>query len=294
MRWTCRQPYGVTRQAWSESKKRFVTKSRDEGALGVTEDDAAVWSWAWPESLLWLNDKPIRWMFPFVTGKGWAGWQGPGDIWGIDDQGELIIAELKKCNGETVDPFIDFLCLKNPLEGQVYDADQVRTAHPLGRTTDASALVDEWSKRLVQERAYIAAHLASYRAGKLPPNHTGVRNGPAFAGVMSYSSKRETAFAWRHLYLDHVVPDLLDPGRYEAFVRTALAVRLERGSPPPHYMALLMVGPKADAKLSSHGKAHLRRLSELVGSGRVHIRAMRGSPLAHDRVSVTSWVIPPG
>src|SRR5438046_1174944 len=72
------------------------------------EEEAAVWLWylaaAWPSQPA-LPGWPcsIEWIFSPVTGNK----QWPGDVWGVDERGELVIVEGKM--GDRRDPFEDFV-----------------------------------------------------------------------------------------------------------------------------------------------------------------------------------------
>jgi hypothetical protein len=76
-------------------------RSRQPGLVHA-EEAGTFWVWAWPEILGWPVE--ITWLFSPVTGND----RWPGDLWGIDVSGELIILETKRFRPGG-DPFEDFL-----------------------------------------------------------------------------------------------------------------------------------------------------------------------------------------
>jgi len=61
----------------------------DSDQLYAFEEYAALWLWAYPQLLEWSQQ--IKWLFSPVTGKD----KYPGDLWGMDDMGNLILVETK-------------------------------------------------------------------------------------------------------------------------------------------------------------------------------------------------------
>jgi hypothetical protein len=53
------------------------------------EEEGTLMLWAWPELLGWKKD--IEWLFSPVIGQTW-----PGDLWGVDESGALILVETKR------------------------------------------------------------------------------------------------------------------------------------------------------------------------------------------------------
>ena len=70
----------------------------------TSEETGTLWLWAYPKLLGW--PAPITWLFSPVTGR----YPWPGDLWGVDSQGELLIVESKAARGRGgQDPFRDFI-----------------------------------------------------------------------------------------------------------------------------------------------------------------------------------------
>jgi hypothetical protein len=70
-----------------------------------SEEIGTFWLWAWPDLLGWPFQ--ITWLFSPVTGKS----KWPGDLWGLDDRGNLLIVETKLARNDRgpQDPFKDFI-----------------------------------------------------------------------------------------------------------------------------------------------------------------------------------------
>ena len=66
------------------------------------EADAICWFWAYPNLLPWKN--LVHWLYTPVVGNS----RWPGDLWGVDADGELLILECKQCRRRD-DPFHDFV-----------------------------------------------------------------------------------------------------------------------------------------------------------------------------------------
>lgn len=62
------------------------------------EEDCVTWFWAFPG--LWPEDRAVTWIYTPVCGDGC------GDLWGLDDLGNLVVIECKRQG--SVDPFTDF------------------------------------------------------------------------------------------------------------------------------------------------------------------------------------------
>ena len=92
------------------------------GGLLPSEESASFLLWAWPRLLGW--PRTINWLFSPVTGKD----SYPGDLWGLDSRGELLIVETKlDRKGATQDPFEDFVAYcRQPANEKRWRADHLR------------------------------------------------------------------------------------------------------------------------------------------------------------------------
>ena len=195
-----------------------------------------MWSWVWPELL--GHDRAIAWLFSPVTGN--TTW--PGDLWGVDEAGQLIVVEAKTCKpGTKVDPFVDFV------EAGASVADGTSSV------TSAAALRKRWHRLLDLERTFIRQHSAALQAG--------ARLTGCYPGVVPYSFHRASVQRWRHLYLEHLAYKL-SGSDYEARVEEHLRTREREGNGKAVIVALLSVLEGGAPLLSRSGKRHLRTLSQ--------------------------------
>ncbi|MBW2066806.1 MAG: hypothetical protein JRJ03_18000 [Deltaproteobacteria bacterium] len=167
------------------------------GVFNVWEHAGTLWLWAHPGLLGWKFE--IRWLFsPINTGP-----RSPGDLWGVDSLGNLLIVENKRAGGG--DPFQDFI-------GFLEDYREPGIA--------ADELLDKWEGLLTKE-------IESAPLWREDPAGT-------YPGVLPYSRHRAELRRW---------PDLTDKvegivlGRtYKRDVQRKLKEREMRGSPPPIYV----------------------------------------------------------
>lgn len=220
------------------------------------ETRALLWLWAWPELLLW--PRPVSWLFPQVNEPPSV----PGDLWGIDSAGELIIVEAKT-RGLPSDPFGDFSEAMDRNEPAWQDA--MRT----------SVLRDRWTLLLEREKQFINQHSDDVRHGR-----TLTRSCP---GVVHYSRRRASCLCWPLVYLERVVPRVQSEA-YRTEVEHLLRLRQDNGDPPPHFVGLIAEVDHREAALSAAGSQSLSRLISATSPGRVHLIAVRGTPTDVDVV----------
>lgn len=209
------------------------------------EEAGTLWLWVWPNLLGWPHE--ITWLFSPVVGRYW-----PGDLWGIDEAGNLLIVEAKL--GERTggaDPFQDFVKHAVPVVGQL-----------------AASLRQRWCKYLAMERDFIRDYASALREGRLVPR--------CYPGVVPYSIKRREVRRWRHLYLDHLVP-LFGNEDYERRVEANLRLYERAGGPPPHYIGLFtLLGNGRSALSEPDGWDNYRKLIERpFGADHLHMFAVQ-------------------
>ena len=130
--------------------------------------------WAWPEILGWPTD--ITWLFSPPTGK--SVW--PGDLWGIDDSGELIIVETKSSLVPR-DPFEDLLPFQERLTSGAWKP-------TLGD------LFKHWEPLISDERRFLEISNEKLQDG------SGQRC--EWPGIVPYSCKRLAHGAGEHFILN--------------------------------------------------------------------------------------------
>ncbi len=239
---------------------------RHPDAIVAYEEDGTLWLWAFP-TLLGNNWNGVNWLFAPVTGK--HPW--PGDLWGLDARGDLLIVETKLAGARGVDPFADFVGFDK--------ANAKLAGHPV---IGAAALRDRWEPLLQRERTFLkkCCPLLSqeelcedqWRAGMWP-------------GVVPYSSKRVVVWRWRELYRQQIAPRIT--GReYEDEVQRALSQRSRRRNPRPHYIGLITLPPGTGPRLSSVGARNYHTLLKKVHRDRVHLRAVEVSEVDDDLLTI--------
>jgi hypothetical protein len=219
----------------------------DKSEIGY-EEAATVWLWAWPELLGWSSD--ITWLFSPVTGK--AKW--PGDAWGLDKIGNLLIVEAKIAKaGKASDPFEDFVDFT---PGTVEELHQ------------------RWSRGYLAERKFISEHLDPLRAGTLA-----VRRYP---GCVPNSRQRREVRRWPAFYIEHIAPTIESPEYQESVAAAIEAYKRRRAV---EYIGLFMLQPGGRARLSGKGKMHYEQLTSQVGAQKLHMFALEA------RQRESSWEI---
>jgi hypothetical protein len=165
------------------------------------EEEAICWLWAFPS--LWPWDKRITWLYTPVVGS--AIW--PGDLWGIDSNGDLLIIEAKRCKGQN-DAFIRFVQYHNN------ERDELSASH--------------WKKKW---RFHLEAELAF-------PDSTSERRKGHTNGMLPRSNKRKHIRKWRILAKD--IRQQIESTVYERDVERNLQRRESMGNPAPYYFGLMI------------------------------------------------------
>jgi hypothetical protein len=125
------------------------------------EEEATLWLWASPELLGW--HRQIAWLFSPVVGKRLC----PGDLWGVDEVGDLIPVETKLNRGGQ-DSFADFVGFE---------------AEPECRSRLCSPfLLGRWEQLMRLEREFVRS-----KASQLTGDLSSAGKDP---GVVPYSFKR--------------------------------------------------------------------------------------------------------
>lgn len=231
----------------------------DPTSLLQNEGAGTLFTWVWPELLDWGGE--IAWLFSPVTGN--QDW--PGDLWGVDQRGELLLVETKRVKkGErSQDPYEDFVSFED------------RKAVP-----DVAVIVKHWLPLYAGEKRFVLEHQTDLETG----NRGDPKKQP---GVVGYSLKRMMVWRWRELYLRWIAPRILS-GEYELTVRRNLEERVRSGNAPPHYFALFTMFDDSYPRLSAKGQENFAQLAKLVGKDRIHARAVAARPIEGNLVRIQS------
>jgi hypothetical protein len=228
------------------------------------EARALLWVWAWPELVLW--PRSVSWLFPQVNEQQSV----PGDLWGIDSAGELIIVEAKT-RGSRSDPFGDFANAMERNDSKWRDA------------MHASTLRRRWNHLLEKEEQFINKHADDVRHGRALPGN--------YPGVIHYSRHRASCQCWPLIYLERIVPRVRSEA-YRDEVEHALRLRHDRGDRSAHFIGPIAEVGSRDAALSVRGDRNLRRLLSTASSDQVHLIAVRGTPTEVDVVIKARRLMP--
>jgi hypothetical protein len=232
---------------------------RAGGDLLPSEESASLLLWAFPRLLGW--HRTVNWLFSPVNSRR----RYPGDLWGVDSHGDLLIVETKLTRtGRSQDPFADFVG---------YGRTDLWTDGHLGET---------WGRLLDQEREFQRRYPRQF---KTPLTAT-------FPGVLPYSRQRDAVGRWQALYREQIVPRLLD-NRHQRAVERSLRARKRRGNPPPIFAGLLATVREDQPALSAAGRTAMRKLTVSVGADRVHLQGMKVKRQAEDQLRVQSWTMRP-
>ena len=210
--------------------------SRPDGVLDVLEEEGTTWLWALRESLVdW--PRPIEWIRAPAVSDGTQ----PGDLWGVDKAGELLLVEAKR--GPLANPFRRF-------EG---------FAHNTATNMKSEDLLAQWQTDLAEEMN------ADDCLRERPP-------GGRKTGLIPSSSRRFAVKRW---------PDLsrgacrhLRSTDYERSVRESLEARRAAGNTAPHLIGLIVQTTSREPGLTAKGNGDARWLRGKVG-GRLHLYGVR-------------------
>ena len=231
-----------------------------------SEEIGSFWLWAWPDLLGWPFQ--LTWLFSPVTGKS----KWPGDLWGLDDRGNLLIVETKVARNDRgpQDPFRDFIGFEESPNAKVRRES----------VFEVPALRYKWLRLLKQERDFIEQNNSFLSIGKLRlVKHP---------GVVPYSYKRSQTWTWPQLYLHRIAPMILGK-RSEKKTELSFLERARKGNSRPHYFALFTVYGEGTPSLSGKGLDNYKSLRESAGKGHVHLVAVTARPVRRRSLEVISW-----
>ena len=233
--------------------------------LVTAEETGSLWLWAFPELLGWPAE--ISWLFSPVTGKS----RWPGDLWGLDTAGNLLIVETKVARARRgKDPFEDFVGFENS---------DPKTNKGLSVFT-SPALHDHWHPLFQQERQFVMEKENQLRQG--------IWDQATYPGIVPYSYKRVEVWRWREVYLDTIAKKVMSQ-QYEKTLRKNLQMREAMGTPHPHYIGFFTVCSNAEPRLSAKGLVNYNELCKVATSARVHLLAAKATEIQPGQVRISSW-----
>lgn len=229
------------------------------------EGAATLWLWAWPSLLDW----PLSVLWLFSPVKGNTKW--PGDLWGVDSAGDLLIVEAKVCEPRrrTCDPFEDFV---GKDKGE-------RVLDPGFETIQAASLRQRWLRLRGDEARFIAAHLHDLQ-------HQKPLDG-CYPGVVNYGRHRAYVQRWRQLYIQQIKPQLVGSD-YPHRIDKWLCTRDQKGNPLPHVIGLGVLVNGARLALSAKGREHRKALIDRLGADHVHLISIEATRLSSGYIQIES------
>lgn len=241
--------------------ERFRRSNDRPDARFRTEATGTFWLWAWPELLGW--NREITWLFSPVTGN--TVW--PGDLWGVDNRGELVLVETKSVEKgkAAADPYEDFVGFETRL-----------------MAPKVNAILAHWQPLYEKELRFIRE-----RYNDLESGNRIIETRP---GIVDCSRMRLVMWRWRELYLRRVIPRIVS-SEYEAAVRRNLDERDRAGNPPPHYFALFTQHDNVRPKLTARGKANYELLAGLTGRERLHAQVITEESIGDRQAHIRSYGI---
>lgn len=199
------------------------------------EEDALCWLWAFPDIFPWPN--PVTWLYTPVVGN--TRW--PGDLWGIDTKGNLLIVEAKQCKRRD-DPFMDFVRYHN------------------SSRLEFSAIhwQVKWQKHFLSEISF--------------PNCWAERPSGRTDGILPRSNKRSHLRRWPEL--SQLIDDRIRSKQYAENVKRNLAIRNKLLNPTPHYIALMIETDLNYPILTDDAKKSAKTLQKICSKNHIGVIAI--------------------
>lgn len=236
------------------------------------EEDAAVWLWARPSLLGW--SPKLEWVLSPCTGNT----EWPGDLWGVDETGELFILESKKLplgRRPQDDPFGDLLLFHRNLGTKTHEFTRYDSLHK------------KWKDRYRCEIRFGSE--SGKRCWERRPKD-------CTKTILPNSSHRGALRRWKELVEDLIEPKILQ-GRYAQNIEDYLEQRRAQGNPPPHYCGLLLdpglkepTMPRGIDPLSyllERRHTAITKLASLVELDHIHLFVAKADRTLGNRVKVS-------
>lgn len=214
-----------------------VYKSQ-KGILSIRhEEESIVWLWAFPDLFHWQNS--AEWLFsPVVGNKQW-----PGDLWGLDNKGNLLIIEAKNCRTQLKsDPFEDF---ENFLKSHDSYMEEFTSEN----------LRQKWEDLLKKELSFSNCY------DKRPRGKT--------EGILPRSNHRNHIRRWKDIA--KIIDERIRSDFYKCTVERLLKKRKNRDNPVPHFFGLLVRDKRMCFGLNEKGQQTKQKLCNRVKKTNVHL-----------------------
>lgn len=220
------------------------------------EEAGTLWLWAWPD-LVWEED--LIWLLSPVSSEPPP--YGYGDLWGVDQNGQLIIVETKRRIGRSA--FSKFEEFEENLPDNPIDPDDLHL---------------EWREKLKQEEEFVLDLPHFKEPGSQRPQRP-------YPGVVPYSNRRAVVLRWHILYERKIIPLLKSKSRYRDKVSAYLA-KVKRPNKPV-FVGLGVVSPADKLEFTQYEESQYENLKGTL-SDRIKGVVVRGRPLGNNP---RRWVI---
>lgn len=209
-----------------------------DGILSVShEEESIVWLWAFPDLFPWQHS--AEWLFsPVVGNKRW-----PGDLWGLDNEGNLLIIEAKNCRIQSrSDPFGDFEYLLKSHDSLVEEFSSDNLRH-------------KWERLLKRELSF--------------PNGYDQRPSGKTEGILPRSNHRKHIRKWKDLA--KIIDKRIRSASYISTIDRLLKKRKNRNNPAPHFFGLLVRDKSMCFGLNKEGQQAKQELCHIAKETNVHL-----------------------
>ena len=209
-----------------------------KGRLSIKhEEESIVWLWAFPDLSHWQNR--VEWLFsPVVGNKPWA-----GDLWGLDNKGNLLIIEAKNCRTQPKsNPFEDFENL-------------LKSHDSFPEEFTSNKLRQKWDGLLKNELKFSNCY------DKRPKGKT--------KGIIPRSNHRNHIRRWQNIA--KLIDKRIRSDSYKNTIDCFLKKRRNRDNPIPHFFGLLVRDKSTYFGLNEKGLQKKQELCNRVKKKHVHL-----------------------
>jgi len=214
-----------------------------DGILPIShEEESIVWLWAFPDLLPWQYR--VEWLFSPVVGKK----QWPGDLWGLDDEGNLLIIEAKNCRIQLKsDPFGDFVDL----------------------LMSHGSYVEEFTSDNLRQKWEYLLNKEIRKKEPIFPNCYDERPKGETEGILPRSNHRKHIRKWKDLA--KIIDERTRSDSYISTVDGLLKKRKSRNNPVPHFFGLLVREKSMRFGLNEKGVQAKHELCHIAKEPNVHL-----------------------
>jgi hypothetical protein len=223
------------------------------------EEYATLWHWGFHELLEWNCN--FEWLFSPVIGNH----DYPGDLWGVDEKGNILIVETKL--GAREDPFLDFIEFEK----------KRRWANPYF----VEIIRSRWAVLYQKEMLFWRTYQHDLMEGSFQQ---------VFApGIVPYSRKRFATRDFSLFYAKNIATKLFNDHSYPKNVDRYLNILQKTGIQTVYYFGFCYVKDFNQPLLSAKGNQNKKELESFSGEKRVILKAITAKD-DHSNNSIQIWI----